>query len=180
MTMRAEAARRPWWKWPLGAFCLYHMAAMVFANMAPTTPFGTELRAPFEKYIAYAGLWQEWSLFVTIPAAQSISPMLVARYADDTWVERGPILPGLLPYRPRARLIALFFRLTYPDPDFDWFSQRYVERACDAFEREIGARPQNVQLRLDTEALIPLADVIKTGKMGAPTEVPGNAVATCN
>lgn len=163
----------------MAAFCLYHMGAMLFANMDSSTAFGDDLRAPFDRYTATFGLWQDWELFLTVPVAQSINPVLVAHYANGKDVERGPILPGLKRYHPRARFIALFVRLSFPGDAFEWVAERYLERACGAFERALGSRPETVRIRMDSEQLIPLEEVIRTGKMGSPLHQFGTAVGKC-
>ncbi len=164
--MRAIAIRQTVWRWSVGAFCFFHMGAAAVANMPSTTAFGGELRTPFEPYITYAGLWQAWTMFETIPYFRSIRPVLVGHYATGPDVERGAILPGLLRYRHRNRLVALFVRYTFPTPDLEWLVRGYLKRACGAFEAATGTRPATVRLRLDSERLIPLEEVIATGRIG--------------
>jgi hypothetical protein len=175
-----SAAVQRLWGTLLGAFCVYNMGAILLANMPTSTAFGGELRAPFESYIAYTGIWQNWSMFVTIPYFKSIHPVLVAHYANGKDVERGPILPGLRPYRPRARFIALFVGYAFPPEEEDWFARSYVQRACTAFEQATGARPKSVRLRLDCERLQPLSDVVRTGKIGVVSHEPSAVEAICD
>jgi hypothetical protein len=154
----------------VGGFCVYHMAASFFANMPPTTAFGGELRAPFDAYIAYAGLKQSWTMFDTIPYFRSVHPTLVERYPSGREVDVGPMLPGLERYRHRTRLTALFVRFTWPNGDLEPFVRGYLQRACAVAVQSIptGAeRPSAIGLRLDSERLLPLAEVRRTGSMSS-------------
>jgi hypothetical protein len=166
----------------LGAFCVYHMAASLFANMPTSTAFGEELRAPFERYIDYTGLKQSWTMFDTIPYFRSIHPVLVARYPSGREQEFGAMLPGLTPYRPRTRLAALFVRFTWPSGDTGWFARGYLERACTAVWRSGGPgaeRPSSMGLRLDAQRLVPLAEVRRTGSMSSAAHEFSPVTASC-
>jgi hypothetical protein len=166
----------------LGAFCVYHMAASLFANMPTSTAFGDELRAPFEHYIAYTGLKQSWTMFDTIPYFRSMHPVLVAHYPSGREAELGAMLPGLTPYRHRTRLAALFVRFTWPGGDIEWFARGYLQRACAAAARltEPGAeRPSTIGLRLDAQRLRPLPEVRRSGSMSSPARDFSPITASC-
>ena len=164
----------------VGGFCLYHMAAMLSANMPFTTAFGGELRAPFDSYIASTGLWQNWTMFETIPYFRSIHPVLVAHYPNGRDIERGPVLPGFLPYRPHMRLAGVFLRYMFPPSDVAWFVRAYLGRACDAFEEATGARPSSVGLASDLERLLPLAEVRRSGSIASRSHELSVAVVPCD
>jgi hypothetical protein len=159
---------------------MYHMAATLFANMPPTTAFGEDLRVAFDPYITYAGLWQNWAMFETIPYFRSIHPVLLAHYAGGQNLERGAMLPGLQPYRHRTRLAGLFLRFTFPPSDVEWFVHAYLHRACAAFEEATGARPSSVGLRLDSERLIPLVEVRRSGSMAWPSHEMSAVAEPCD
>jgi hypothetical protein len=166
----------------VGAFCVYHMAASFFANMPSSTAFGEEWRVPFEQYIAYAGLKQSWTMFDTIPYFRSVRPVLVAHYPSGRETELGPMLPGLLPYRHRTRLTALFARFTWPSGDLEWFARGYLQRACAAAARSTppGAeRPSAIALRLDSQRLLPLSEVRRTGTMSSAAHEFSPVTASC-
>ena len=166
----------------LGAFCVYHMAASLFANMPPSTAFGDELRAPFEQYIAHTGLRQNWTMFDTIPDLRSMHPVLVAHYPSGREAEFGAMLPGLTPYRHWTRLEALFLRFTWPSGDIEWFARGYLQRACAAVTRltEPGAeRPSTITLRLDAQRLRPLPEVRQSGSMSSPSRDFSPITASC-
>ena len=166
----------------LGAFCVYHMGASLFANMPPTTAFGGELRAPFDLYIAYAGLKQAWTMFDTIPYFRAIHPMLVARYPSGREVELGPMLPGLKPYRHLTRLTALFVRFTWPEGDNAWFARGYLQRVCGLVAGSVAPseeRPSAIALRLDVERLRPIPEVRRTGSISYTTHEFSPVTASC-
>jgi hypothetical protein len=164
----------------VGAFCLYHMAATLFANMPVTTAFGADLRAPFDSYITYAGLWQNWAMFETIPYFRSIHPVLVAHYPSGPDLERGAMLPGLDPYAHRTRLVGLFLRFAFPPNDVEWFVHAYLGNACTAFEEATGERPSSVGLRLDSERLIPLAEVRRLRSMSWRSQEMSGVAGPCD
>jgi hypothetical protein len=166
----------------VGPFCVYHMAASLFANMPYSTAFGGELRAPFESYIAYAGLKQSWTMFDTIPYFRSIHPVVVVHYASGREAELGPMLPGLTPYRHRTRLTALFVRFTWPAGDLEWYARAYLQRVCALAARSAapGERPLTVGLRLDSERLLPISDVHRTGTISTPAREFSPATASCD
>ena len=169
-------------RWLVGAFCVYHMAASAFANMPPTTAFGDQLRAPFDAYIAYAGLKQSWTMFDTIPYFRSVHPTLVAHYASGRDVDVGPMLPGLKPYRHRTRLTALFVRFTWPSGELELFARAYMQRACAVLRQSTppGAeQPAAIGLRLDSERLRPLLEVRRTGSMSSPAHEFSPITASC-
>lgn len=146
--------------------CLYHLAAMVMTNMPTTTAFGGELFAPFRHYVVYAGLWQSWTMFHTVPNFRAIRPKLVARYDDGAESVHGAMLPGLTPYQSRTRMASLFLRYTWPTPDIQPYLRGYLARACTAVEAESGRKPRTMTMRLESIRLRPLAKVRETGAVG--------------
>jgi hypothetical protein len=165
-TMLGFSTQKPWVRALLCAACLYHIAAMVSANLPFTTAFGSELRRPFTYYIGYAGLWQNWVMFHTIPHFRAVRPLLVARYSGGSQSEHGAMLPDLTPYKHRTRLGSLFFRYTWPTNDILPYGRAYLQRACKEVGRMTGKKPSTMTLRLDSLRLQSLADARKTGKPG--------------
>ena len=81
------------------AFFVFHLVAITLANVPRTTALGTGLHAPFARYTWFAGLWQTWDMFTTIPHWADIDVFLTARNAEGREVLHGPMLPGLERYR---------------------------------------------------------------------------------
>jgi hypothetical protein len=166
--MLGFSPRKPWARALLCAACIYHIAAMVSANLPFNTAFGSQLRRPFTHYIGYAGLWQNWVMFHTIPHFRSLRPLLIARYPGGAQSEHGPMLPGLMPYEHRTRLGSLFFRYTWPTNDILPYGRAYLQRACKQVARATGVKPSTMTMRLDSRRLQSLADARKTGKTSKP------------
>ena len=177
--MLGFSTRQPWIRTLLCAACLYHMAAMVSANLPFTTAFGGELRRPFTYYIGYVGLWQNWVMFHTIPHFRAIRPRLVATYPGGTKGDYGPMLPGLTKYDHRTRLGSLFFRYVWPTSDINPYAEAYMKRACGEIARKTGNKPTNVTLRLDSLRLLPLVEARKTHKEGKPASDTSSINVTC-
>lgn len=171
---------KPWLRGLLCAACVYHIAAMVSANLPFSTAFGQELRRPFAHYIGYVGLWQNWVMFHTIPHFRAVRPMLVARYPGGSETEHGAMLPGLIKYRPRTRMGSLFFRYTWPTNDILPYGRAYLQRACSEVARQTGKRPSTMTLRLDSLRLNSLADARRTGKPGKPASDFSTMNVPCN
>jgi hypothetical protein len=167
--MFAFSIRQPLVRATVVGFCIYHMLAMVSANLPFSTAFGSELRRPFSHYIGYVGLWQNWVMFHTIPYFRSIRPMLVAEDASGTKTEHGPMLPGLTPYDHRTRLGSLFFRYTWPANDIQPYANGYLLRACGEIAAKIGHKPSSVTLRLDSRRLLSLAEARTTHQTSKPS-----------
>lgn len=164
--MLGFSTRHPLMRMLICAACLYHMAAMVSANLPFGTAFGNQLRRPFQYYVGYVGLWQNWVMFHTIPHFRSIRPVLVAQYPGGSKSEHGPMLPGLTPYDHRTRLGSLFFRYVWPTSDINPYAESYLRKACTEIAQKTGNKPSSVTLRMDSQRLAPLADVKKTHKPG--------------
>jgi len=172
--------RQPWLRALICVFCLYHMAAMVSANLPFGTAFGNSLRRPFGQYIGYVGLWQNWVMFHTIPHFHKIRPVLVAHYAGGSKTEHGPMLPGLQPYRHRTRLGSLFFRYVWPTGDITPYAESYLRKACVEVARKTGHKPTSVTVRLDSYRLIPLNEVRQTHKTSKPASDTSSLNVPCS
>jgi hypothetical protein len=183
MLARLVAARTTAFRVLVGGFCAYHMGASALANMPGSTAFGNDLRAPFDAYITYSGLWQSWTMFETIPYFESIRPVLVAHYRDGRDVDLDPMLPGLRPYRHRTRLAGLFLRFVWPDGGVDWFVRGYLQRACVEAVRAAPPdtdHPATMGLRLDSERLLPLPEVRRRGSIGWPAHDHSPVTVPCD
>jgi hypothetical protein len=145
--------------------CTYHAAAVLAFNLPGNSPFGDELVAPFRGYVARAGLWQNWSMFHTIPYFSALGPKLLALGRDGAPHEHPPVLPGLAPYRPINRLSALFLRYTFPSDELTPHMHAYLRRACDEVQRATGERPVAMSLRLYSRRILPLAEVRARGSI---------------
>jgi hypothetical protein len=130
---------------------------------------GDELRAPFRHYIAYCGLWQNWTMFHTIPSFRAIRPRLVARHVAGGETVHEAMLPGLARYESRTRIASLFMRYTWATPDIEPFLRVYLARACAEIKRQTGRAPVTVTLRLDSMRLNTLEQTRERGVAGTRT-----------
>jgi hypothetical protein len=177
--MLGFSTRHPVVRLIICAACLYHMAAMVSANLPFGTAFGNQLRRPFQYYVGYVGLWQNWVMFHTIPHFRAIRPVLVAQYPGGSKTEHGPMLPGLTPYDHRTRLGSLFFRYVWPTSDINPYADAYLRTACKEIAQKTGNKPSNVTLRMDSLRLAPLAEVKKNHKPGKPASDTSTLNVSC-
>lgn len=178
--MSDSSIRRRWLRAVICVACLYHMAAMVSANLPFDSAFGNGLRRPFGHYIGYVGLWQNWVMFHTIPHFHKIRPVLVANYAGGSKTEHGPMLPGLTKYQHRTRLGSLFFRYVWPTGDITPYAESYLRKACVEVARQTGHKPASMTVRLDSYRLIPLNEVRQTHKTSKPASDTSSLSVSCS
>lgn len=145
----------------------FHVLAVLAINLPLNSPFGNELRSPFEPYYYVSGIWQNWAMFDTIPRYRSIHPRLLAQWSAEQGKTQtfGAAVPGLERYRHSTRLVSLYLRYVWQSGDYAVHVRTYLLRACAEIERRAGAKPARVSLVLDSQILIPLAQVRSSGRV---------------
>lgn len=147
---------------------VYHLCAIIVANLPDDTAFGGELQAPFKQYTELAGLTQRWDMFTTKPYYLDLTGDLEAIDENGEASRYGLILPGLVPYVDSLRVDAVFFRLGFSAKNFRKYFRRYHASACRAIAARTGAMPRSVQLKLVPQRIQPLEMIQKTRQIARP------------
>lgn len=144
-------------------FCLYHMHAMLLANLFEVNPLAKALRGWVDPYLTTLVQWQEWDMFTTIPLYLDIQSTLVARDGSGAETRYGPMLPGFTPPPDNLRIVSMAGRLVWVRHAFPAHVNRHHRAACAAITRASGAPPQSVRIELDAKPLRSLERVAATG-----------------
>jgi hypothetical protein len=147
---------------------LFHLAAIMIANLPATTAFGTAIYTPFAWYLTPTGLWQTWDMFTTIPHFRGLDGALVAVDESGAVTRYGPLLPGFAPFVRSTRIEGSFMRLAFSAESYPAYSNRYLAAVCRALLAARRGAPTKVGFELKADELRALADIRKDGLVSQP------------
>jgi hypothetical protein len=141
-------------------FGLFHSLSLVLA-IFPRDWAGNRILAPYRQL---TGTEQEWGMFYTIPTMQENAIAVEITDASGASSERGPILPGLRPYRTHAqiRYYYLLNRLTdHQQP----YLGAYVKGLGEEVMRLTDGGASEFAIRMESEYIRLLERIDEDGEM---------------
>ncbi|MGI9240678.1 MAG: hypothetical protein ACR2RV_07750, partial [Verrucomicrobiales bacterium] len=125
-------------------FGLFHALTLVLAIL----PHDWAINRLLSPYRQLTGSDQEWGMFYTIPTMQENSMEIdVVDGSGETSV-RGPILPGLKPYRTHAKIRYYYLLNSLTDAGQPYLGA-YVKQLGEAVAEDSGGRASEFSIRMD-------------------------------
>ena len=141
-------------------FGLFHALSLALAIL-PRDWAINRLLAPYRQL---TGTEQEWGMFYTIPTMQENAITVEIQETSGASSERGPILPGLKPYRTHAQIRYYYLLNRLTDAGSPYFDA-YVERLGDEVREESEGRAAEFAIHTEGRYIRLLERIAQDGEM---------------
>lgn len=119
-------------------FFTYHVVAVTALNFPTGNALRDRIVRPFQWYADKTAQWQSWDMFDSIPIDEKLEIAAFAVYPDGGEKKLGPILPGLVEFQDKLRLVTFFYYFD-PEAEADAAWKTYSARLCKEVARREGA-----------------------------------------
>ena len=141
-------------------FGLFHAFTLLVAIL----PHDWAINRVLAPYRQLTGTDQEWGMFYTIPTMQENSMEIDVVDRSGEVSVRGPILPGLKPYRTHSKIRYYYLLNSLTDAGQPYLGA-YVKQLGEAVAEDSGGSASEFSIRMDREYIRLLERIGEDGEM---------------